>query len=137
MNKLPFAPVVLCIDDEESVIQSIQRALRAEGYEFLSAHDGASALQILHERHVDLAILDLQMPEMAGTEVLERLRRTGMSVEVIVLTASDDVKTAVRCMKLGASDFMQKPYEPEDLRHRIRELLEQRLIRSKRKNWAR
>jgi two-component system response regulator HydG len=127
--KPPFAPVVLIIDDDELIRKSLGRALRGEGFEILYAENGVSALEILKQRKVDLSLLDLNMPGMPGTETLEHIHRGGYDVDVIVLTAHGDVKLAVECMKTGAVDFLEKPFEVEDLRRRIKQALQQRLLR--------
>ncbi len=127
--KPPFAPVVLVIDDDELIRKSLGRALRGEGFEILYAENGVSALEILKQRTVDLSLLDLNMPGMPGTETLEHIHRGGYDVDVIVLTAHGDVKLAVECMKTGAVDFLEKPFEVEDLRRRIKQALQQRLLR--------
>ncbi len=127
--KPPFAPVVLIIDDDELIRKSLGRALRGEGFEILFAENGTSALESMKQRSVDLALLDLNMPGMPGTETLEHIRRGGYDVDVIVLTAHGDVKLAVECMKTGAVDFLEKPFEVEDLRRRIQQALQQRILR--------
>ncbi len=129
VRKPPFAPVVLVIDDDELIRKSLGRALRGEGFEILYAENGVSALEILKQRTVDLSLLDLNMPGMPGTETLEHIHRGGYDVDVIVLTAHGDVKLAVECMKTGAVDFLEKPFEVEDLRRRIKQALQQRLLR--------
>jgi len=127
--KPPFAPVILVIDDDELIRKSLGRALRGEGFEILFAENGTSALEILKQQPVDLALLDLNMPGMPGTETLEHIRRGGYDVDVIVLTAHGDVTLAVECMQTGAIDFLEKPFEVEDLRRRIQQALQKRILR--------
>ncbi len=127
--KPPFAPVILVIDDDELIRKSLGRALRGEGFEILFAESGPNALEILKQQPIDLALLDLNMPGMPGTETLEHIRRGGYDVDVIILTAHGDVTLAVECMKTGAIDFLEKPFEVDDLRRRIQQALQKRILR--------
>ena len=114
---------ILIVDDETNVRLNYRIALETEGYEIYEAGSAALALQELVERSFAVAILDLRMPEMDGLELLAKMREVGITVPAIIVTAYSDVPNAVKAMKLGAIDFLQKPLRPEDLRSIVAEIL--------------
>ncbi|MBS0205207.1 MAG: sigma-54-dependent Fis family transcriptional regulator [Planctomycetes bacterium] len=107
---------ILIVDDEAPARFALRRALTQSNYRILEAADGQTALQVIRSEHPDLVFLDLQMPGLGGLEVLRQWGSQIPSVEIIVLTASDNVAAAVECIRLGASDFVTKPYEVEQVR---------------------
>ncbi len=113
---------ILTIDDEESVRRSYQVIL-SNHYHVLCAPDGRSGLDIMAEKHVDLLLLDLTMPGMGGKDVLEELRRTGDATPVIVITASNTVTSAVEAMRLGANDYIIKPFDVDVLQISVSKIL--------------
>ncbi len=113
---------ILTIDDEESVRRSY-RAILSNNYHVLSAPDGRAGLDILAEKHVDLILLDLTMPGMGGKQVLEELRRAGDATPVIVITASNTVTSAVEAMRLGANDYIIKPFDVDVLQMAVSKIL--------------
>ena len=106
-------PRILIVDDERNIRSTLARSLRLEGYATTEAANGREALERLGERDVDLVLLDLQMPELDGLEVLERMAQRGERVPAIVLTAHGTVEKAVRAIRLGAVDFIEKPPSTE------------------------
>lgn len=114
---------ILIVDDETNVRLNYRITLETEGYEIYEAGSAALALQELVERSFAVAILDLRMPEMDGLELLAKMREVGITVPAIIVTAYSDVPNAVKAMKLGAIDFLQKPLRPEDLRSIVAEIL--------------
>jgi len=120
-------PVALVVDDEESVRESFRLVLDQD-YDVLDAPDGARALEIVRAHHVDVVLLDIRLPEMDGIEVLERLKALDDSLEVILVTAVKTVRTAVAAMKLGAFDYVTKPFEDEDLLALVRRAVEKRSL---------
>jgi FixJ family two-component response regulator len=114
---------ILIVDDEANVRLNYRITLETEGYEVFEASTTASALQELLERQFALAILDLRMPGMDGLELLAKMREVGITVPATIVTAYSDVPNAVKAMKLGAIDFLQKPLRPEDLRRIVAEIL--------------
>jgi FixJ family two-component response regulator len=114
---------ILIVDDETNVRLNYRITLETEGYEIFEAGSAALALQELVERSFAVAILDLRMPEMDGLELLAKMREVGITVPAITVTAYSDVPNAVKAMKLGAIDFLQKPLRPEDLRSIVAEIL--------------
>jgi two-component system response regulator AtoC len=119
--------VVLVVDDEESVRESFRLVLD-EDYDILDAPDGARALEILRASQVDAVLLDIRLPEMDGIEVLERIKALDDSIEVILVTAVKTVRTAVAAMKLGAFDYLTKPFEDEELLSLVRRAVEKRSL---------
>ncbi len=117
---------VLAIDDEPSVRQSYELIL-GQDYHVLTAEDGRSGLDTLNEKHVDIVLLDLTMPGLSGEEVLGELQAVGNPVPVIVVTASNSVTSAVEAMKLGAREYIIKPFDVDDLAINV-----ERILRSER-----
>lgn len=118
---------ILAIDDEESVRQSY-RIILAQTYNIILAKDGPEGLEYLEQNHVDLVLLDLTMPGMSGEDVLREMTDRGDTTPVIVVTASNSVASAVEAMKLGAQEYLQKPFDIESIMFNI-----QRVIADERK----
>jgi DNA-binding NtrC family response regulator len=116
-------PVILIVDDEPNVRLTYRAALETEGLEVREASDGITALRAMSETQFDLAILDMRMPEVSGLDLLERMRQQGIQTPVVIITAYGDIPHAVRAMKLGAIDFLEKPLTPETLRSMVAEIL--------------
>jgi len=116
---------VLVVDDERAVRESLRRALELEGYEIELAEDGRAALSRLEteEGQPDAVILDVLMPGVDGLDVCRRLRRTGIKVPVLMLTARDEVESRVAGLDAGADDYVTKPFALEELLARLRALL--------------
>jgi FixJ family two-component response regulator len=121
---------ILIVDDETNVRLNYRITLETEGYEVFEASTSASALRELIERPFALAILDLRMPGMDGLELLAKMREVGITVPATIVTAYSDVPNAVKAMKLGAIDFLQKPLRPEDLRRIVAEILKRHELRT-------
>src|SRR5213079_3237045 len=120
-------PVALVVDDEESVRESFRLVLDQD-YDVLDVPDGARALDIVRAHHVDIVLLDIRLPEMDGIEVLERIKALDDGVEVILVTAVKTVRTAVAAMKLGAFDYLTKPFEEDELLQLVRRALDTRSL---------
>src|SRR5258708_20945783 len=114
---------LLIVDDETNVRLSFRMTLETEGYEIFEARSGEQAVQLLAQHSVALAMLDVRMPGMDGLELLAKMRESGIRVPVMIVTAYGDVPHAVKAMKLGAIDFLQKPLRPEDLRNIVAEII--------------
>jgi FixJ family two-component response regulator len=115
---------ILIVDDETNVRLNYRITLEIEGYEVGEAASASQALQELIEHPFSLAILDMRLPGMDGLALLAKMRETGITVPAMIVTAYSDVPHAVRAMKLGAIDFLQKPLRPEDLRRIVAEILD-------------
>ncbi|HXO96288.1 MAG TPA: response regulator, partial [Chthoniobacterales bacterium] len=115
---------LLIVDDETNVRLSFRMTLETEGYEIFEARSGEQAVRLLAEHSFALAILDVRMPGMDGLELLAKMRESGIKVRAMVVTAYGDVPHAVKALKLGAIDFLEKPLHPEDLRKIVAEILD-------------
>ena len=111
-------PVVLIVDDDRGV-RSVLAGTFEEEYEAVEAVSGPEALRLFEERRFDAVVLDIRMPEMGGLEVLRRMKAIEPRVEVILLSALDDVPTVVEGMKAGAFDYVTKPWRIDDLLARL------------------
>jgi len=111
----PTRPTVLSVDDEQAILDSIRLELE-DDFDVVTATSGAEALDLLAHRHVDIVLLDLRMPDMDGEEVLRRLGSARARPPVIVVSVVRQTETVVECMKLGAVDYVTKPWESGELR---------------------
>ena len=105
---------ILLVDDEEIVLRSCQRIL-GDAYDIDTARDGLAALGKVNEKDYDVLVLDIKMPKMDGIEVLRRVKEARPDIDVIMITGLHEIGTAVKAMKLGALDYLPKPFEPEEL----------------------
>lgn len=121
-------PVILLVDDEDTIRLFLEKTLREEGYEALTAATGAEALEITRSELPDLVLLDLKLPDMSGLEVLRQIKEEVPEVCVIMLTAFGDIETAVTAMKKDAFDFVSKPVNLEQLLISIEKGLESRKL---------
>jgi two-component system response regulator ChvI len=113
---------IALVDDDKNILTSVSMALEAEGFNVRSYSDGAEALAGLSQRPADLAILDIKMPRMDGMEVLAKLR-TQSRMPVIFLTSKDDEIDEVLGLRMGADDYITKPFSQRLLIERIRAVL--------------
>ena len=114
---------ILVVEDNEDLAFGLSTNLEAEGYEVKIAHDGALGLKLARHYSLDLIILDLTLPKIDGIDVLRELRDGGHNVPVLVLTARDDEADKVRGLKLGADDYVTKPFGLLELLARVEALL--------------
>jgi DNA-binding NtrC family response regulator len=120
-------PVVLVVDDDPGVRESF-RLILEDHYDVVDVEDGTSALDVVRGSAVDLVLLDIRLPGMDGIEVLERIKAVDEGIEVILVTAVKTVRTAVAAMKLGAFDYVTKPFEEDELLALSRRALERRAL---------
>ncbi len=116
---------IALVDDDRNILASVSMALEAEGFTVRTYTGGAEALEGLARRPVDLAIVDIKMPRMDGMELLERLRRKS-TLPVIFLTSKDDEIDEVLGLRMGADDYITKPFSQRLLIERIRAVLRRR-----------
>ena len=117
-----MAQTIALVDDDRNILTSVSMTLEAEGFAVRTYTDGESALHGLTTKPVDLAVLDVKMPRMDGMELLQRLRKQS-SVPVIFLTSKDEEVDEVMGLRLGADDYITKPFSQRLLLERIRALL--------------
>ncbi|MBN2495495.1 MAG: sigma-54-dependent Fis family transcriptional regulator [Deltaproteobacteria bacterium] len=115
---------ILVIDDEPVVCLSCSRILTAGGHQVEYSQDPREGLDMALTGHYDLVLLDLVMPDMDGLEVFKRMRAGGVTGEVIIITGYATVQTAVAAMKLGAADYVSKPFSPDELNLAVERVLE-------------
>ncbi|MEO1512058.1 MAG: response regulator, partial [Planctomycetota bacterium] len=106
---------VLVVDDKDMMRDSVCETLRRAGFEVRGVGDGASALESAGRQRPDAVVTDLKMPGMTGIELVEKLQRLDPDLPVIVMTAFGTIETAVRAMRLGAFDYVTKPFEGDEL----------------------
>src|SRR5687767_4019995 len=111
---------ILIVDDERALRESLQRALRLEGYEVDEAEDGGAALAAVEGRVPDAVVLDVLMPGVDGIEVCRRLRARGDRTPILMLTARHEVSDRVAGLDAGADDYLVKPFALEELFARLR-----------------
>lgn len=111
---------VLIVEDEERIASFVEKGLRAAGLQTVVARDGATGLAIAQAEACDLVILDIGLPGIDGWEVLERLRGSGSTLPVIMLTAHDSVHDTVNGLESGANDYVTKPFQFAELLARVR-----------------
>ncbi|WP_440604033.1 response regulator transcription factor [Bacillus sp. GB_SG_008] len=111
---------ILVVEDEVQIARVLQLELEYEGYEVLVKYDGKSGLEIALHENLDLILLDVMLPELSGIEVLRRLRKAGIHVPVILLTARNTTLDKVMGLDQGANDYVTKPFEMEELLARVR-----------------
>lgn len=106
---------ILVADDEPDLLETLSERLRWLGHAVTPVMDGQAALAALESHPIDLAFLDLAMPKLNGIEALDRIRRRWPDLPVIILTAHGTIGLAVEAIKIGAVDFLTKPFQPSQL----------------------
>jgi DNA-binding NtrC family response regulator len=119
---------ILVVDDEEIVIKSCVRILGGSDFEVEAVQDGVTALRMIEDEGYDIVILDIMMPKMDGLEVLRRVKEQHPDVDVIMVTGLSQIDTAVQAMKLGAFDYLSKPFDPDELQLVVKRALERRAL---------
>jgi len=117
---------LMMVDDEERFLSTTKKLLARKGYDALTATSGAEALEMLASHPVDVVILDVKMPGMDGMETLKEMKRRFPLVEVIMLTGHATVESAVEGLKSGATDYLVKPTDIDELLEKATEAFEKR-----------
>jgi class 3 adenylate cyclase len=131
---------LLVVDDNEDNRYTLTNRLKRQGYtDVVTASDGRQALELLRARPFDLVLLDIMMPELNGYQVLEQLKTDDRlrHIPVIMISAVDELESVVRCIELGAEDYLQKPFNPTLLRARVGACLEKKRLRDQLVEWNR
>lgn len=115
---------ILIVDDESNIRLGLNKCLAKEGYYIEEVSNGEEALQLIYNKKYDLILMDVQMPELNGFDVLKRIRKFGNSTRVIMMTAFGTVEMAVDSMKIGAVDFLSKPFTISKVRDVVEEVLD-------------
>lgn len=122
---------ILVVDDNEMNRDLLCRRLKQQGYTFDSARNGRQALELAQSQAFDLVLLDIMMPELNGYEVLERMKGDPAMrhIPIIMISAVDEIESVVRCIEMGAEDYLPKPFNPTLLKARIGASLEKKRMR--------
>ena len=128
---------VLVVDDNEANRDLLRRRLERQGYTVAVAADGSRALELIETESFDLVLLDIMMPRMNGYQVLETLKSNSARnyLPVLVISALDDIDSVVKCIELGAEDYLPKPFNPVLLKARISACLEKKRLRDREKAY--
>jgi DNA-binding NtrC family response regulator len=124
-----MSPHLLVIDDDEASCRLIRATFKAEGFDVSMAHDGPAGVERASADAPDVVLLDIRLPGLDGLQVLERLKAAAPWMPVVMLTASRDLKTAVRATQLGAFDYLAKPIDHDEILGVVRRALETRALR--------
>lgn len=122
---------IALVDDDRNILTSVAITLEAEGFEVETYNDGQSALDAFMQRLPDMAVLDIKMPRMDGMDLLQRLRQKTKTMPVIFLTSKDDEIDEVLGLRMGADDYVTKPFSQRLLVERIRALLRRQEVIAK------
>ncbi|ATW26893.1 sigma-54-dependent transcriptional regulator [Candidatus Formimonas warabiya] len=127
---------ILLVDDEKNIRMLIEDCLEAAGYEVFTAVDGEHGIEKFADNSFDLVLLDMLLPGIDGLEVLSRIKSKKPEQLVAMITAHGTIETAVDAMKLGAVDYLQKPFTPEEIRVLVKKILErERMAEVPGENW--
>jgi CheY-like chemotaxis protein len=122
-NGLLRKPRILVVDDEKNIRLTVQHSLMVANYEVESASDGAEGLKKFRAGQYDLVLMDLRMPQMNGIEMLREIREKDKHTAAIVITAYLTIDTRLEAFSLGVSDYIRKPFSPNDVREMVRRVL--------------
>jgi len=125
------AAKILLVDDDASLRKVLEFNLEQEGYAVVSASNGKEALELFNEHDPDLIITDVKMPEVDGIDLLKEIKRRDIEKLVIVITAFGTVENAIEAMKLGAYDYITKPFNRDEMRLVVKKALELQKLRSR------
>lgn len=128
-----MAESILIVDDEPAILTALSKILEDEGYHIATAKSGQEALKALANDPPDLMMLDIWMPELDGIETLKRSREQVPQVQVLMMSGHGNIETAVKAIKLGAYDFIEKPLSLENVMLRVRHALDQRRLQEENK----
>src|SRR5436189_632057 len=128
---------ILVVDDEDGIRQALDRFLTRQGYRVAQAPDASAALAALDEAHPQAMLCDIRMPNMTGVELLPKALAVDTDLAVIMLTAIDEPRTAIECLKLGAYDYLIKPVDLEELEVSLSNALRRRQLEIDRRELER
>lgn len=119
---------ILIVEDEKDLCQMIAKSLKESGYEVDNAYNGNEAMELLDVENYDLIVLDLNLPEIDGMEILEEFRTFNQDTKIIILSARSQIKDKVEGLDKGANDYLSKPFHLDELEARIRSLTRRNFI---------
>lgn len=118
-----MSATVLVVDDEQAILTLVEFHLKKSGYQVMTATDGNQAFQMVQAHQPDLVLLDVMLPGMDGFDVCRKMRASGLTMPVMMLTARDEEMDKVLGLELGADDYLTKPFSPRELVARVKALL--------------
>lgn len=121
---------ILIVEDEKILNNTINKSLKDAGYEVESAFDGFDAMEMIEIESYDLIVLDLNLPNMDGMEILKNLRKEDVETKVLILSARSQIQDKVEGLDAGANDFLQKPFHLDELKARVRSLTRRKFIQN-------
>ncbi|MGL4799132.1 MAG: response regulator transcription factor [Cellulosilyticaceae bacterium] len=119
---------LLIVEDEESILEALEKGLKREGYAVDTTEDGEEAIELIHANPYDLIVLDINLPGIDGFSVLEQLREKNAETRVMIVSANREVDDRIKGLDLGANDYLVKPFDFKELKARIRSLLRRTFI---------
>ena len=128
---------VLVVDDEDAIRQALERFITRLGHKAVMARDGVSALERVAQHRFDLMLCDVRMPGVSGVELVPKVLERDPDVAILMLTAVDEPRTAVECLKLGAYDYLIKPVDLDELELAMRTALRRRKLEIERRELER
>jgi DNA-binding NtrC family response regulator len=121
---------LLVVDDDKSVLSALKMTLEGD-YAVCTAENGANALQLLHEKELDLVLLDIMLPDISGIELIGRIKSVDPEIVIVMVTAVEETRMVVKALKLGAYDYLVKPIDAQELKITIHNALEVRFLKVK------
>lgn len=115
---------VFLLDDEELIVSMLSTLLRKEGYNVQSETTTHNIVNKIRSWSPDVLLLDIRLPDQSGIEILQELKEKGINTQVVMLTADDAIETAIKAMKLGAADYITKPFNSDELKIVINNIIE-------------
>ena len=130
---------ILVVDDDQQSLITLVHNLEQQGYTISLAEDGKQALEMIEAESYDLVLLDILMPVMDGYQVLEYMKNSGTlrDIPVIIISAVDEMDSIIRCIRMGAEDYLPKPFNPVLLKARIGASLEKKRLRDQEQAYLR
>jgi len=126
---MAYTPKILIVDDEPRMCDSLKVLLSNEGYETQTGYSGQEALECLAKCDIDLALLDIVMPDMNGLQIMDHIKKQDLDTPVIVITGHASVDSAIESLRRGAYDYLRKPFEFEELLKRVKNALDQKRLK--------
>ena len=127
-ENLNYQSSVLIVDDDRKILQRLEKFLKKEGFEVFTAHDGQEGLEIVRSKKIDVILTDIKMPVMSGIELLEMAKKLHRDIEVIMMTGYGDEEKAVLSLRQGASNYLRKPIDLEELLIAINHAMEKIML---------
>ena len=120
---------VFLLDDDELIVSMLARSLKKAGFEVYAETDAEGWMEKIETFAPDAVLLDIRMPEYDGLEILQQIRESQLNTQVIMLTSDDTAETAVKAMKMGAADYLTKPFNKEEVKIVINNVIENQLLK--------